>query len=107
MSETSTQTPTATQTCKMEKCKRPYRAKGFCNVHFKKWRRGELPKKARYKTCAEEKCKKPLFKWGKCEEHFKALTQVAAAPEAAPVVEAAPALAPAAKEEPKEEAAKE
>ena len=23
--------------CKIEKCKRPYRAKGYCNVHYKKW----------------------------------------------------------------------
>lgn len=79
------QTSAQAQTCKIEKCKRPYRAKGFCNVHFKKWRRGELKRKPRYKTCGEEKCNKPLFKWGKCEGHFKALTQSApAAPEAAP-----------------------
>lgn len=30
--------------CKIEGCKRPYRAKGYCNVHYKQWRRGSLPK---------------------------------------------------------------
>ena len=42
--------------CKVEGCKRTYRAKGYCNVHYKKWRRGELEAKPRYKTCCEENC---------------------------------------------------
>lgn len=54
--------------CQVEKCKRAYRAKGFCNVHYKKWRRGELGKK-RYKTCHGEGCLKPVFKSGLCESH--------------------------------------
>jgi len=28
----------------VEGCKRPYRAKGYCNVHYKQWRLGKLPK---------------------------------------------------------------
>lgn len=30
--------------CKIPGCKRPYRAKGYCNVHYKQWRKGLLPK---------------------------------------------------------------
>jgi hypothetical protein len=59
--------------CGVEGCKRPYRAKGYCNVHYKAWRQGEMEgHKARYKTCSKEGCKKPVFQWGMCEEHFKA-----------------------------------
>ena len=58
--------------CKIEGCKRTYRAKGYCNVHYKKWRRGELEAKPRYKTCCEENCNKPLHKKGYCEAHYSA-----------------------------------
>ena len=58
------------QACRVEKCKRPYRAKGYCTVHYKKWRRFELPK-GRYKTCATEGCRKKRFQRGLCEEHYK------------------------------------
>ncbi len=44
--------------CKVEGCKRPYRAKEYCIMHYRLWRHGELPK-ARYKTCTKEGCKKP------------------------------------------------
>jgi hypothetical protein len=59
------------QKCTKEGCKRPgYRAKGYCNVHYKLWRHGELPK-GRYKICTKEGCRKPRAK-GKgslCAEH--------------------------------------
>lgn len=58
------------KTCKAEGCKRVYRAKGYCTVHFHKWRRGEMPKKSRYKICGEENCRKPLFRFGLCETHY-------------------------------------
>jgi hypothetical protein len=57
--------------CQVEGCKRPYRAKGYCVVHYQKWRRGELGK-ARYKTCSAEDCLKPTVRWGLCEEHYEA-----------------------------------
>lgn len=67
--------------CKVKGCKRPYRAKGYCNVHYQKWRRGELPK-SRYKTCnygvnklkrgEKKECLKPVFRGGLCEEHYNA-----------------------------------
>jgi len=61
--------------CSNEGCKRPYRAKGYCNVHYAAWRRGELEKhKARYKTCGKEGCKKPMVRWGLCTEHYAAAT---------------------------------
>jgi hypothetical protein len=86
--------------CSIEGCKRPYRAKGYCNVHFRKWRRGELDAKPRYKICKEEKCKKPMFKKGYCEQHYGAWSaskkpgvEKPAAPAEAPT--AAPAAKPA------------
>lgn len=54
--------------CRIEGCKRPYRAKGYCVTHHKKWRRGELPK-ARYKRCKKEGCNKPMAVRGFCAEH--------------------------------------
>lgn len=59
-----------TQHCKMEGCKRPYRAKGYCQVHYRKWRNGEL-KKPRYKTCNAAGCHKPMTQAGLCETHYK------------------------------------
>ena len=60
-----------TLSCKVEGCKRPYRAKGYCVTHYKKWRRGEMPVKSRYKTCSSEKCRKAIFKFGLCKEHYQ------------------------------------
>ncbi len=67
--------------CKIKDCKRPYRAKGYCNVHYSQWRQGELPKK-RYKTCnygvkklhrgEKKECLKPIYRRGLCQEHFQA-----------------------------------
>ncbi len=54
--------------CKVEKCKRPYRAKGYCVTHYKAWRRGELGK-ARYRRCKKEGCNKPMVRRGLCAEH--------------------------------------
>lgn len=88
---------TEKKTCSVKDCKRPYRAKGWCNVHFHKWRRGELDVKPRYKICGEENCRKPLFKKGFCEAHYSAWSaskkgtgQPAAVP-VAPAVAKAPA----------------
>lgn len=81
-----------TKKCSIANCKRPHRAKGYCDVHFKKWRAGEIEgHKPRYKTCKEENCKKPIHRWGLCEQHYGAL---AASKKGVPAV--APALAVAA-----------
>ena len=89
------------QKCKIKDCKRPYRAKSYCNVHYKAWRQGEYGKK-RYKLCSNEGCKKPMFKKGMCEQHYGAwsASKKGAAP-AAPV-EGAPPPAPAAPAAPAE-----
>jgi hypothetical protein len=54
--------------CQQEGCKRPYRAKGYCNVHYKQWRHGKFAK-ARYKICTKEGCRKPRAKGSVCAEH--------------------------------------
>lgn len=59
-----------TQACQIEKCKGIYRAKGYCDRHYKKWRRGELAH-PRYNTCNQEGCRKKWFANGYCEEHYK------------------------------------
>ena len=41
--------------CRIEGCKRPYRAKGYCNVHYTKWRKGELPRPRRKDKKKEKK----------------------------------------------------
>ena len=58
--------------CKIEGCKRPFRAKGYCRTHYRKWRRGEYGHN-RYKTCTAENCRKPRFQKSYCEEHFNGL----------------------------------
>ena len=58
--------------CSVSGCKRPYRAKTYCNVHYKAWRRGEVEgHRARYKICSKEACRKPMVQEGLCAEHFK------------------------------------
>ncbi len=56
--------------CKIEGCERPVRAKGYCRVHYKNWRRGEYGD-ARFKVCRMEGCTKPRHAKAFCEEHFK------------------------------------
>lgn len=71
----------AARSCRVEGCRRPYRAKGYCNVHYRKWRRGELDKQ-RYQTCnlgakkrkrgEKKECLKPVYRRGLCQEHYQA-----------------------------------
>ena len=82
--------------CKIENCKRPYRAKGYCNVHYSKWRQ-EGPHK-RFKTCHGEGCRKPMVTWGLCEEHYKA--KKGAGAEATPAAPAPAAETPPAPDAP-------
>ena len=68
----STEPPAAApaRRCRMDGCKRPYRAKGYCRTHYQAWRRGELPK-ARFKTCSRPECRKRVVAHGLCAEHQK------------------------------------
>jgi hypothetical protein len=76
-------TESKTKTCSVEKCKRPYRAKGYCVTHYKLWRRGELEgHKARYKLCSKEGCKKQAGRYGVCDEHRGGAAAEGAAPAA-------------------------
>jgi hypothetical protein len=79
--------------CSVEACKRPYRAKGFCYFHFKKWRHGELPH-TRYKTCSKAECRKPMVRRGLCETHYDEAfkkAETAAPPQVPPASPAPPA----------------
>ena len=87
--------------CKAKDCSREAIGKGYCRMHFRLWKAGEMPK-PRYKTCTFEKCHKIRSGTSSlCEEHFKAkhgkavaAAPAGAAPEAA-AAEAPPAEAPA------------
>ena len=71
--------------CGVKDCKRPYRAKGYCYFHYKKWRQGELPH-SRYRVCSKTECRKKAFKHGLCEQHH---TEAFKKGEAAPAPAAA------------------
>jgi hypothetical protein len=73
--------------CRVEGCKQPVRAKGYCRKHFIAWRRGDVGDHHRYKICTKEGCRKPRTKGGLCDEHAGVAAPAdaaAAAPEGAP-----------------------
>jgi len=55
--------------CKKDGCGKEVRAKGYCDRHYRQWRRGKLPK-PRYSTCHSEGCRKPRQRRGLCAEHY-------------------------------------
>lgn len=63
---------TPAKACQIKGCKREYRAKGYCGVHYKKWRNGEYGK-ARYTPCSDVGCFKPqaINRLGFCEDHYQ------------------------------------
>ena len=74
----------AGEPCRVEKCKQPVRAKGYCRKHFIGWRRGAVGNKHRYKVCSKEGCRKARTHGGLCDEHAgKGAAAEAAAPGAA------------------------
>lgn len=82
-----------TKPCRIESCKRAYRAKGYCRTHYRMWRNGKYGR-ARYKLCKDGVCTRPMgqARHGFCEEHYQSYyvqgVKQAKAPAAAP---AAPA----------------
>jgi hypothetical protein len=70
-----------TETCRAEKCDREVHAKGYCERHYRKWRRGKMGK-PRYRTCVEEGCRKARARRSLCLEHFNK-RHTKAVPEAA------------------------
>lgn len=81
--------------CKIKSCKREYKAKGYCKMHYKKWRQGEYGV-ARYKTCSSSECRKPmtLNRHGFCEQHYQSFYVKGEKVVVAPVAEK-PAAKPA------------
>jgi hypothetical protein len=70
--------------CKAEGCSGAAVGKGYCTRHYKKWRRGSLPK-GRYKICTAEGCRKPRAAAGsRCEEHAKKKSSAGETAAAAP-----------------------
>ncbi len=57
--------------CRAAKCKRTYRAKGYCAHHYALWRHNEYGN-GRYKQCSDTSCAKPKAanRFGYCEEHY-------------------------------------
>jgi hypothetical protein len=80
--------------CTIAECKRPYRAKGYCYFHFKKWRQGELPH-TRYRVCSNPECRAKAVRHGLCEKHFDEAYKAAAPGAPKAEAAAAPAAAPA------------
>lgn len=76
-------------TCKSDDCTKEVRAKGYCDRHYRQWRKGKLPK-ARYSTCHSDGCRKPLARRGLCEEHYAKEYARTPAPTPAASTEAAP-----------------
>jgi len=68
--------------CRVEGCKQPVRAKGYCRKHYMAWRRGAVGDHHRYKICSKEACRKPRTKGGFCDEHAGVAAPAAAAPAA-------------------------
>jgi len=99
---TKAESAVAKYECRIAKCVRPYRAKGYCRVHYKKWRQGEYGK-TRYKACTEEMCQKPqgLNRHGYCDEHYQGFYVKGSSATETPATQAlaTEALAPDATEE--------
>jgi hypothetical protein len=62
----------AGKSCKIASCQREYRAKGYCETHYRKWKQGAYGL-ARYKTCGDLDCRKPMVRnrHGYCEDHYQ------------------------------------
>ena len=56
-------------TCKADSCEKDVRAKGYCDRHYRKWRKG-LMGKPRHRSCNEKDCGKAPHRRGLCEEHY-------------------------------------
>ncbi len=79
------------KSCSIGDCKRPYRAKGYCHFHYKKWRQAELPH-SRYRVCSKAECRIRVAQHGLCQKHFEEAYQAKPSGEAAkPAAEEAPA----------------
>ena len=79
-------------TCKAESCDKTVRAKGYCDSHYRRWRKGKMGK-PRHRSCNEASCGKVAVRRGLCPEHFGKHHGKAAAAKAAAAKAAAAAVA--------------
>ncbi len=87
-------------TCKADSCDKDVRAKGYCDRHYRMWRKGAMGK-PRHTSCNENDCGKATHRRGLCEEHYlKRYSKKAAEPAAveAPAAEVSEGAAEAAAE---------
>ena len=52
-----------TRTCSAPGCRKKYFARGFCESHYRKWRRKQVP------PCSVRDCGRPALRRGLCESH--------------------------------------
>jgi hypothetical protein len=57
------------ETCKAASCDKEVRAKGYCDRHYRAWRKGTMGK-PRHRSCNEKGCGKARSRRGLCVEHF-------------------------------------
>jgi len=68
-------------TCKADSCDKDVRAKGYCDRHYRKWRKGVMGK-PRHTSCNQKDCGKAPHRRGLCEAHYE--KEFAKKPAAAP-----------------------
>jgi hypothetical protein len=56
-------------TCKAASCDKEVRAKGYCDRHYRSWRKGKMGK-PRHRSCNEKGCGKAPLRRGLCADHF-------------------------------------
>jgi len=56
--------------CSVENCKRPHQAKGFCELHYRRFKKHGTPFKEE-KKCSVEGCTSPHFSKGFCKSHYR------------------------------------
>ena len=69
-----------TPMCKVVGCEREHRAKGYCHMHHRRWRRtGEVgpiePQADRDPICTIDECERGHKALGYCELHYERLTR--------------------------------
>lgn len=69
--ETSAAAPSPeTSTCKATSCDKSIRAKGYCDRHYRAWRKGKMGK-PRHPSCNEAGCGKAPLRRGLCPAHYE------------------------------------
>jgi len=66
--------------CKIEACSNPMRSKGWCNTHYRRWKRNGDPEKTMVTigggsgTCSACGCDKPAKTIGHCKSHARRMS---------------------------------